>query len=306
MISNQIQETLFREYYSNDEFSKVTSSHWRDFGKKTNITRSNNGFEIRAYGISAYGKRSTLRYIKHLPIDFMLSGMLSKHGGKEHSIHAAKAITKHLNIQLDFDHVKHVLKYDLLDSYSLFNSEEIICIIGDGHGFFGSLIKTLRPDARILFVNLGRNLLIDAICFSKAFPHIEPLHLQRSEDCNLLQNHEIAFLEAEQFELMQKLPISLFINVVSMQEMDVPVISRYFEYMRTSTAQPHFYCCNREEKKLSDGSVIRFADYPWEAGGGVDILLDELCPWYQKYPNSYPPFWRPFEPIRHRLVKFNY
>ena len=306
MTSNQIQETLFQKYYSNDEFSKVTSSHWQDFGKKTNITRSNNGFEIRGYGISAYGRKSILRNLKYLPIAILLSKMLSKHGAKKHSIHAAKTITKHLNIHFAFDHAKHVLIYDLLDSYSLFNSEDIICIIGDGHGLFGSLIKTLRPDARILFVNLGRNLLIDVVCFSKVFPHIESLHFQRSEDRNRLQNHEIIFLEAEQFELIQNLPISLFINVASMQEMDVPVINRYFEYMRTSTTEPYFYCCNREEKTLPDGSIIRFADYSGEAGGGVDILLDELCPWYQKYPNSYPPFWRPFEPIRHRLVKLNY
>ena len=154
MKINQIQKTLFRKYYLKEGFSEVTSSHWRDFGEKTIVTRGRNGFEFRA---------------------------------------------------------------------------------------------------------------------------------------------------AEHFEWMQNLPISLFINVASMGEMDMPVINRYFEYMRTSTVASNFYCCNREEKTLPDGSVICFDAYPW---GSENIVLDELCPWYQKAPSSRPPFWRPFDgPFRHRLVK---
>jgi hypothetical protein len=73
--------------------------------------------------------------------------------------------------------------------------------------------------------------------------------------------------------------------------------------MRTSSAEPHFYCCNREEKTLPDGSIIRFADYPW---GRNSMIIDELCPWYQQYLSSKPPFHRPFDgPTMHRLVKLN-
>lgn len=298
---SQIQKTLFQQYYSKEGFSKVTSSHWRDFGERTKVTQTRNGFEFNTYGISTHHKKSTLRILKHLPIDFLLSKMLSKNAAEKQTIQGAKLITSHLNIHFDFDHAKHVLIYDLLDSYGLFNTEHLICIIGDGHGFFGTLIRTLCPDARILFINLGRNLLIDAICFSAVFPDIDPLLFEEPEDCQLLDNQSIIFLEAEHFEWMQNLPISLFINVASMGEMDLSIIKRYFKYMRTSTAQPHFYCSNREEKTLPDGAEIRFVDYPW---GEADILFDELCPWYQQYPSWRPPFWRPFDgPFRHRLVK---
>ncbi len=266
MTSDQIQETLFQKYYSGEGFFDVTSSHWRDFGEKTKVTQGRSGFEVSAYGISAYGKKSALRSLKHFPIDLFLSKMLSKHGAGQQTIKGAKSITNCLNIHFDFDHAKHVLIFDLLNSYGLFKTEHLVCIIGDGHGFFGTLIKTLCPDAKILFINLGRNLLIDAIRFSAVFPDIEPLLFQQLEDYQLLDNHSDIFLEAEHFELIQNLPISLFINVASMQEMDMSVINRYFEYMRTSTAEPHFYCCNREEKSLPDGNVIRFEDYPW---GGV-------------------------------------
>ena len=89
-----------------------------------------------------------------------------------------------------------------------------------------------------------------------------------------------------------------------MQEMDMFVIQKYFEYMRTSTVQSYFYCCNREEKTLPDDSVIRFLDYPWNED--ERIIFHEPCPWYQKYPSKWPPYWIDFDGTHlHRLIKFN-
>ena len=135
-------------------------------------------------------------------------------------------------------------------------------------------VKSLIPDAKIIFVNLGRNLLIDVVRFSSIFTDNEVLHLFREEDKEDISNHSIVFLEAENYELMRDLPISLFINIASMHEMDLSVINNYFDAMRTSTVESYFYCVNREEKTLPDGSVIRFNDYPWQSseitvGGGV-------------------------------------
>ena len=89
-----------------------------------------------------------------------------------------------------------------------------------------------------------------------------------------------------------------------MQEMNMALIQKYFSIMRTSTVESYFYCCNREEKTLPDGNVIRFSDYPWNEE--ESIIIDEPCPWYQKYPSLYPPFWRDFEGTHlHRLIKLN-
>ncbi len=97
--------------------------------------------------------------------------------------------------------------------------------------------------------------------------------------------------------------MDLFINIASMQEMDMNVINNYFNYMRQSSKDnTYFYCCNRAEKILPDGSKIKFNDYPWYR---AKIISDEKCQWYQKYPASKPPFWRNFDgPLHHRLVKF--
>ena len=88
-----------------------------------------------------------------------------------------------------------------------------------------------------------------------------------------------------------------------MQEMDPPVIAAYFEDLRViaSQGQLFFYCCNREEKTLPDGTVTCFAGYTWHEGD--QILVDELCPWNQQHYSLRPPFYRPYDgPIRHGLL----
>lgn len=98
-------------------------------------------------------------------------------------------------------------------------------------------------------------------------------------------------------------PMGLAVNMVSMQEIDPPVIARYFEAMRHSARPgPAFYCCSREEKTLPNGTVTRFQDYPWQPEDR--ILVDELCAWNQDYHSTRPPFYRPYDgPIRHRLLR---
>ena len=90
-----------------------------------------------------------------------------------------------------------------------------------------------------------------------------------------------------------------------MQEMNLETVRDYFSFMRKQvTVEKYFYCCNRELKILPDGQIVKFVDYGWEESD--DIIFDELCPWYQKYPTNIPPnFLRNFDGvIRHKLIKF--
>ncbi len=52
-----------------------------------------------------------------------------------------------------------------------------------------------------------------------------------------------------------------------------------------------FYCCNHQEKKLPDGNISRFADYPW---GDDQLIVDSLFPWHQNYYSIIPPFYRAY------------
>ena len=90
-----------------------------------------------------------------------------------------------------------------------------------------------------------------------------------------------------------------------MQEMDLEVVRSYLRFMRKGeSGLAYFYCCNRIDKELPDGQRIRIAEYGWSETD--EVLLDELCPWYQKYPKSFPLGWYPFDgPIQHKLVKLS-
>ena len=341
--ANEILDTLYSTYYNNDKFSDVTSSYWVRSGKRAEVKKNGDQYSIRGGALGTftnkrkktikgniYNKLTILIYnfvlrrmIKSKPIlkdyfgaprlywlpeldgpmNLMHRYLLLKHEAERRTSDCALEITKILDIYFNFNHVKHILSYDLIDSYGLFNTKDWICIIGDGHGFFATLIKRMIPDAKIIIINLGRSLLIDAYRFSQVFPY-ESAMLVRGEPTDIqMMQHNIFYMEAENYKLLNGLPISLFINIASMQEMNMNVIQKYFDLMRSSSVEPHFYCCNRVEKKLPDETVIRFFDYPWD---GSEILVDELCPWYQVYPTSKPPFWRPFDgPIHHRLVKLN-
>ena len=108
------------------------------------------------------------------------------------------------------------------------------------------------------------------------------------------------YIEAETY---QDITINgdIFINIASMQEMDMKQINEYFDLISSQNQGTVFYCCNRISKRLPDDSVINFFKYNW---GELEVLIDELCPWHQKFPIIRPPFIRNFDgPIQHRLVK---
>ena len=80
-------------------------------------------------------------------------------------------------------------------------------------------------------------------------------------------------IQATHHDLLRKCPIDLAINIASMQEMDPPIIDAYFDDLRAVAEQKKviFYCCNREEKMLPDGTVTRFLDYKWKASDQIII-----------------------------------
>ena len=45
------------------------------------------------------------------------------------------------NILVEFDQIKHGIIFNFLQEKINLNSNKYVCIIGDGHGFFGKLIK---------------------------------------------------------------------------------------------------------------------------------------------------------------------
>ena len=156
---------------------------------------------------------------------------------------------------------------------------------------------------KVISVNLGRSLFFDVLFSQKCFSQAKAALICDDKDkMALLEKNRFLFVEAENYHLLSGLPINLFINITSMQEMDPRVVKNYFRYMRESISETvFFYCCNRLEKTLPDDTVVKFMDFPWE---DCQFQMDELCPWHQKYPESGIPLWRKFDgPIQHRFVR---
>jgi putative sugar O-methyltransferase len=213
-------------------------------------------------------------------------------------IKAAKDIASRTGRVFSYDMARMLKTIELLVARTGSLNGKRIAIIGDGYGTLGSLVKVLFPESRVVFINLGRTLAFDAFYSNLAVPqHSHQLTDGPGiDDCS----EDFTYIEAEKvFSL--PLRADIFVNIASMQEMDPDVVRRYFDLIMQQSEGTYFYCCNRLEKSLPDGTVSRFFDYGWKAEN--KILVDELCPWYQEAPMNRPPFRYRFDgPTHHRLI----
>jgi hypothetical protein len=78
------------------------------------------------------------------------------------------------------------------------------------------------------------------------------------------------------------------------------IVADYFALIRANRAW--HYNCNRLRKVLPAGEVLDFMSWDWH---GAKVVLDELCPWHQRFYTYRPPLIRPYDgPVQHRLVTF--
>ena len=205
---------------------------------------------------------------------------------------------------LSFDSCKQIVALSriigALKTLNKANALNRVCIIGDGHGFMSSLIKEVVPTAKVYCVNLGKQLLFDTHFTGLSHPS-KHVRLTKNFDAN--ETFDFEFIEAERFQVLREVPIDLYINIASMQEMNFSTINQYFDIMRNSPlSEKFFYCCNRKNKTLPDGENINFSDYPW---GSHEVLIDSTPEWYRYYPTKIPPFWKSFDgPHRERFIRF--
>ena len=208
---------------------------------------------------------------------------------------------------IDLATLRQVMTLALLEEWVQTESlREPIVVVGDGFGTLSSLLlANPRIRAKIVVVNLTAPLLMDATYIDTSVESVRMCLVTSGEDyLQALNEREIVvvLVQADNAQVIGNGPISLAINIASMQEMNPPDIANYFRLFRKSlNATTLFYCCNRVEKQLPDGTVVRFLDYPWRSGD--QILVDELCPWHQSYYINRPPFYHAYDgPLQHRLT----
>jgi hypothetical protein len=309
---NNILEHLRDKYYQNfTRHSNVTSSYWRTIGHQS-VKKKNNEYVIDGFGFGDYRSNNIINNIRAFFMSFFSYYLLKKYQCPKYLIAAGKHVAAKSGHDLSFDSIKQILSINMIlknvGGKGDFTSNGIytVCVIGDGYAFLSNFIKFIDPKIKVISINLGRTLFFDVMYSKLCHPTLDSVLLNHDENKNKIQtDSEIMFIEAENFNLLEGMQVDLFINIASMQEMDPKVTQEYFEYIRSSTKKPcYFYCCNRSHKKLPDGTVTEFKNYPWKVSD--EILLNEPCPWYQKYPSLKPPFWHKFDsPIEHKLVQIN-
>ena len=305
MILNEAAISELAECIDQDESGN--SSYWRDALKGFQYS---NGEVLGVLGAEGYTPRQS---IVHQLGHYALLAPFQRIGHRfthfKEFLRTGKALTKRRGSQFDLCMMRQVLTLSLLAEYlSLGQMRQPFVVIGDGWGVMTSLILSCMPRAKVVVVNLTKMLLVDLVYTRRYLTEVDvcvahdvPQYLS-SLDSNRVR---VIGIRADDLQLIRHGPVGVAINIASMQEMDPQVIASYFEALRRSAnSETLFYCCNRVEKTLPDGTEVRFEDYPWNADDRV--LIDELCSWHQFYYQWRPPFYRKYAgPIRHRLTWIN-
>ena len=252
------------------------SSHWRKYHSSFRFT--GNGFKgLQGFGGSRPPSRGVrLIFERYLQRKFRRIG--DQWSGFVEIDRLAQLMTRKQDRAYDIDVLRQVLTLAFLGRHVPGDAGqmETVCVIGDGFGTMASLLLGAELAKQVVVVNLTKTLLVD-LWYLRLCLGDEPFE----SDVELVTGD-------------------------TAPEMDPPVILKYFEDLRGSAGSGGllFYCCNREEKRLPDGTVTRFSEYPWLETD--QILVDELCPWHQQYYTFRPPFYRSYDgPIRHRLVNLS-
>lgn len=273
---------LYNRFYQKaggNENNIQSSAHWKNFSQnfKVESDEAGNIKEIKGYGFGGSDDDRLLAKITAFIGNTLIRSQLS-YPGLDEAIRKAKRTVSKMGLSFSQDALRQActaffLKEQIGKQKSTVNN---ILIIGDGHGILSALMSEEFPEAKIFLIDLGQTLFFQAFYLGKTFP--KKTHVLLNETTIEFSDKGFFYCPAEDLKSFPKEDFDLAINVASMQEMTMDVVDAYFEYLRKRKTKL-FYCCNRLEKTLPDGKVIRFMDYPWKRADSH--LIDEKCPWHQ-------------------------
>tara|TARA_R110001599_G_scaffold55401_6_gene153344 strand:- start:23014 stop:23991 length:978 start_codon:yes stop_codon:yes gene_type:complete len=292
----------------------AASSHWRNEGGLSDhpMVQDPLNFDMRTADSTAFGPLggiSAKTKLHHRIVHWLLQIPLRALGiGLSGFAGADKIAAKIAHAQgraYDKDLLRHTLTLALLQRHlggAL--KHGTIAVIGDGFANMSALLLSTHPNAKVILINLHKSLLFDCVFLRKALPDVN-ISLVQTEgeiaDALAASDVQCIAVAAENAHLLGAAPITLGINILSMMEMDPPVTAAYFNLLRRAPSdKTAFYCCNRIEKTLPDGTVTRFDTYPWDADD--EIMVDAMCHWTRLAYHGRPPFYYLSNPVRHRLV----
>lgn len=288
---------LFQLYWKDSQKDELTndlaiSSHWSKYLSQSYVKYSNFDYEIKIEGLASFLTFSQLNRVKYLFLELQLYILGRLNGVRMRDLLIFSRQLHSVGRLLDFDVVKHFIIEAKLSHFLEFEKKQI-CIIGDGWGNFGQILKYLHPSSGITFLNLGKNLFFDSLMTNKLFPHLK----HNYQDLHELDELSIDFNYATNKESFNDSKFDLVLNVASFSEMNLETIQEYFEWVGAHlNSEGAFYHCNRELKILPDGSRISIQEFQSELLN-ANVIFSEKCKWYARYPTGRIPPYKPFDGI---------
>lgn len=252
---------------------------------------------------SAPKARSFARRFMHQVMQYPVQRLGKHFRHTSACIKSGRQIAKRQDRLYNGDFLRHSLTLALILQHLDINKPDgANLVIGDGFGTMGALLLEAAPARKVLLSNLTKPLCLDMLYIRKAFPNISIAVARNEEELShAIEDDSIRVIgvQADNASLLSKTPIGLAVNIVSMQEMDLEVVSRYFDILRANPAiKTAFYCCNRQFK------ISNFEEYPWQDDDA--IIEDGICSWSQFYYDLNPPFWhhrdQDTKAVLHRLA----
>ncbi|EQA70039.1 MULTISPECIES: putative sugar O-methyltransferase [Leptospira] len=288
----------------------VTSSHWKKYHQDFDVNEDGGIDGIIGFG-DVETKYSWAKILIHTYFQRFFRKIAKRYSGFKDLDAKMSEILNLQNRAYSLDALRQTITLAFLkDHIKNYKNIDVAVVIGDGFASMASLLLVSKFVKKVVSINLSKTLFVDLEYFSRisSYYNFNYCLLTEKEDLKNIFNGTADFIaiQASNQKFLQSIPADLIINIASMQEMNHEVIQQYFEDMRIISREKEilFYCCNREEKTLPDGTAIIFKKYPWKESD--EILIDELCSWHQEYYALRPPFYRRYDgPIRHRLVKLN-
>ena len=293
--------------------SPEASSHWKDFSKYSKVEADVDGNikTIKGFGFGGSDdSRLAAKLVAGIGNQLMMAGL--PYSGISADVKRSKQLVRSMGLYFSQDAFRQActrffLKNEI-DKLKL--PIRNILIIGDGFGVLAALMHQQYPEANIFLIDLGVTLFFQSYYLSKKFP--DKQHTLLEQTMQTSPSTGFFYCPAEWLDNFPAIEIDIAINIASMQEMNPDMISRYFNLLRKRKTKL-FYCCNRLEKILPDGTPARIFEFPWKK---EDVfIVDEVCPWHKffvgriggtnvRFLNFIPiPFLRKYDGVHwHRLA----
>ncbi|CCQ75476.1 hypothetical protein [Magnetospira sp. QH-2] len=283
--------------------SEASSSFWRDQEARYSVD-VDGGVQGETVLGSYSAKTGLLHRLGHWVLQTPFRFMARRFRDRSRCERMGREIARRQGRAYTHDMQRQALSLSLIRHYQPSGTGQgVNLVIGDGYGVMTSLLLMDEPGRKTITVNLNKSLLLDLAMARRAHPDIRiALVSTREEMARALTDPGFGLIavRADDCSIIDAASVALAVNIVSMQEMDPPVVEEYFRILRANPAgATRFYCANKLWKQLPDGTESKFEDYPWSGGDSID--LDEVCAWSQWVYSLRPPFWH-YRKGKHRII----